>query len=141
MFHHTFLHVFPTSQLQLGERLYFAEKLLCCCLSQLLSDGPFPLPLLPLPLTATLLYFVLHLPFHLLLLLGVSSHLANTLAKRNTSVGTPYWMAPVSCTHQRILPLPLLLSASFWTSAMYFFTSHLKLPVTASERMCLCVHC
>jgi myosin-3 len=25
---------------------------------------------------------------------GVSSHLAATLARKNTSVGTPYWMAP-----------------------------------------------
>jgi len=25
---------------------------------------------------------------------GVSSHLATTLARKNTSVGTPYWMAP-----------------------------------------------
>jgi myosin-3 len=25
---------------------------------------------------------------------GVSSHLAATMARRNTSVGTPYWMSP-----------------------------------------------
>jgi myosin-3 len=25
---------------------------------------------------------------------GVSSHLAVTLGRKNTSVGTPYWMAP-----------------------------------------------
>ena len=25
---------------------------------------------------------------------GVSSHTASTLGRKNTSVGTPYWMAP-----------------------------------------------
>ena len=25
---------------------------------------------------------------------GVSSHVASTLGRKNTSVGTPYWMAP-----------------------------------------------